>query len=120
MKTELTETLIRGMQSYAELYMLEHDKEDLYGRLTVLFNLSDEDIDAIGLGWVLPEPEEPEEEPVKEYEIFYWEKLAGRFVVNAHSAEEAAKIFDRDYLEPGIDLDDLECVDSDWILVNPD
>lgn len=66
------------------------------------------------------EEAEPNEKPLKEYEIVYWEKLATKIVIPAHTEEEAEEILERDYLNPGVDLYDLECVDSSWTLVNPD
>lgn len=117
---EMTETLIRAIQNYAEYYLAEHDESALYESLSTLFNLSDADIDAIGLGRLIPEPNEPDEEPLKEYEIVYWEKLAQEIVIPAHSPEEAKAIFERDYLTLGLDSYEMEVIDSDWTIVNPD
>lgn len=119
MKTELTaERLIHAINNSIEGY----ESSDALNILRKALGFTDDEIRALGLDYLfdLAEPDEPDEPPMKEYEIFYWEKLASRFVIPAHSPEEAAEIFERDYLNPGIDVYDLECVDSDWNLVNPD
>ena len=86
MKTELTETLIRAIQNYAEYYLVEHDESDLYERLSTLFNLSDVDIDAIGLGRLIPEPDEPEK---KTWKVHIRETWEGDFEVEAADYDEA-------------------------------
>lgn len=118
---EMTETLIRAIQNCAEDYIRSTDESAGYEYLTTVLKLSDADIDAIGLGYLIPDPEEdPAAEPLKEYEFIVWEKLAQRIVIPADSEADAIEILERDYLEPGIDICDMEVVDSSWNLMNPD
>ena len=119
METELTaDRLIHAINNQLEGYTAEdalHILQNEYG-------FTDDEIRALGLDYLfdLVEPDEPEEEPLKEYEIFYWEKLAQEIVIPAHSKEEAKAIFERDYLNPGLDSYEMEVIDSDWTIVNPD
>lgn len=112
---EMTETLIRAIQNYAEYYLVEHDKSDLYERLSTLFNLSDADIDAIGLGRLIPEPNEPDEEPLEEFRFCYTETWTGVFTVSAHNREEAIDLFEKQLNNGEIDtIEGIEKTDSDW------
>lgn len=86
---EMTETLIRAIQNYADYYLVEHDESDLYERLSTLFNLSDSDIDAIGLGRLIPEPNEPNEPEKKTWKVHIRETWEGDFEVEAADWEEA-------------------------------
>ena len=86
---EMTETLIRAIQNYAEYYLAEHDESALYERLSTTFNLSDADIDAIGLGRLIPEPNEPDEPPKKKWKVHVRETFEGDFEVEAADYDEA-------------------------------
>lgn len=86
---EMTETLIRAIQSYAEYYLVEHDESALYDRLSGLFNLSDADLDAIGLAWVVPKSNEP---PKKKYTVRIREVWTGTFEVEASDDDEAFEL----------------------------
>ena len=122
MKTELTtDRLIHAINNQLEGYTAE----DALNILRDEYRFTDDEIRALGLDYLFDltepdEPTEPDEEPLKEYEIIYWEKLAQRIVIPAHSEEEAKTIFERDFLTPGFDSYEMEFVDSDWTLVNPD
>lgn len=95
---EMTETLIRAIQSYADYYLVEHDESDLYERLSTLFNLSDNDIDAIGLGRLIPESNEPNEPEKKTWKVHIRETWEGDFEVEAADWDEAyAFACDLDY-----------------------
>lgn len=104
---EMTETLIRAIQSYAEYYLVEHDESDLYDRLSGLFNLSDADLDAIGLAWVIPKSNEP---PKKTFKIHVREVWEGDINVEAENEEDALDLIYGGALYST--TDDLSC--TDW------
>ena len=111
MKNELTETLLRAIQSYAEYYLVEHDESDLYDRLSGLFNLSDADLDAIGLAWVIPKSNEPEpnEPPKKTFTVRIVEHWAGTFEIEAKDEDEAYDLAcDLDYNSDELGLEDRD------------
>lgn len=112
---EMTETLIRAIQNYAEYYLAEHDESALYERLSTTFNLSDADIDAIGLGRLIPESDEPDEKSLEEFRFRYTETWAGIFTVSAHNLKEAMDLFEKQLDNGEIDtIEGIEKTDSDW------
>jgi hypothetical protein len=106
---EMTETLIRAIQNYAEYYLAEHDESALYERLSTTFNLSDADIDAIGLGRLIPEPNEPNEPEKKTWKVHIRETWEGDFEVEASDWEEAyALACDLEYASADLDYTNRE------------
>ena len=106
---EMTETLIRAIQNYAEYYLVEHDESDLYELLSTLFNLSDADIDAIGLGRLIPARNEPEEPEKKTWKVHIRETWEGDFEVEAANWDEAyALACDLEYASGDLDYTNRE------------
>lgn len=89
MKTELTETLIRAFQQFAEEEMNANGESfPVHERLNDL-GLSDETLSEIGLGWLVPEPDEPNEPQKKKWKVHIRETWEGDFEVEAADWDEA-------------------------------
>lgn len=118
MKTDLTEILIRAIQQFADEEMNENGESfPVHERLNDL-GLSDETLSEIGLDWLVPEPDEPDE-PLEEFHIVYTETWRNIFEIPAHNREEAKERFEKmlDNAEIGT-LERLEMIDSDYFLVD--
>lgn len=90
MKSELTETLIRAIQNCAEDYSRSTtDESAVYEYLTAVLKLSDNDLDTIGLGYLIPEPNEPNEPEKKTWKVHVRETWEGDFEVEAADWDEA-------------------------------
>ena len=90
-------------------------RKDFYDRLTNLYRLSDDEIKAAGLGFLIPEPaepSEPEEPPKKTFRIHVVETWGGYFEVEAADEEEAYDCAaDLEY-----NSDELSCEDRHYFV----
>ena len=91
MKTELTETLIRALQDFADAETKANgESAPVHAKLNEL-GLADEILSEIGLAWLVPEQNEPEpnEPPKKKYTVHIREVWEGDFEVEAADYDEA-------------------------------
>ena len=114
MTANMLEPLIRAVHSFADAEAnATGESAPVREKLNAL-GLSDEILSAIGLDWLLPEPDETPEPDQKEFTVRYSETWTGLFTVCAANAEEADAEFQK-MLDEGIDtLEEMELSDNTW------
>ena len=114
MTTNMLEPLIRTIKSFAEEEVNALGESAPVREKLNALGLSDEILSAIGLDWLLPEPDETPEPDQKEFTVRYSETWTGLFTIRAANADEADAEFQK-MLDEGIDTYKyMELTDNTW------